>query len=229
MSCGKRDFIHDVEAYRREILEEYQKQQRANQPIDHRPRVIVPGLGRLETEVVAEIAKIVSPHKSWFVRNNETVVVEPIPTGFEYSSGSNQKFKIKSNSFGFRGLTGLDAKHRIEEFLVPGRISENEQGERQFQAHSFTTEFCNGLVISPGLLRTLPLITRILPAPIPFLIDGKLLYPSPGYDERFGTYLVPDARRFPGCHRNKLKTLLPGCTLDFVSKMIKVESILMLL
>ena len=115
-----------------------------------------PGHGRLETEVVAEIAKIVAPQKSWFVRNNETVVIEQIPTGFEYSSDPNQKFKIKSNSFGFRALIGLEAKHRIEEFLVPGMIVENEQGEDEFQAHSFTTEFCNGLVLSPGLVQWLP-------------------------------------------------------------------------
>jgi hypothetical protein len=127
------------------------------------------------------------------VRNNETVVIEQIPSGFEYSSDPNQKFKIKSHSFGFRALSGLEAKHRVEQFLVPGSMFENELGEREFQAHSFSSEFCNGLVLSPGLVQRLPLITRILPVPIPFLVDGKLLYPKNGYDDRFGTYLVPGA------------------------------------
>ena len=193
VGCGIRDFEADVKTQKREILAEQKKAAQANQVPDTRPRVIVPGHGRLETEVVAEIAKIVAPQKSWFVRNNETVVIEQIPTGFEYSSDPNQKFKIKSNSFGFRALIGLEAKHRIEEFLVPGMIVENEQGENEFQAHSFTTEFCNGLVLSPGLVQWLPLITRILPVPIPFLVGDKLLYPNSGYDDRFGTYLVPEA------------------------------------
>jgi hypothetical protein len=205
IGCGIRDFQADVKIQKREILKEYKK---ANQVVDKRPRVIGPGLDRLETLVVADIAKIVAPEKSWFVRNNETVVIEQIPTGFEYSSDPNQKFKIKSHSFGFRALTGLEAKHRIEEFLIPGIVSENEQGQSEFHAHSFTVDFCNGLVLSPGLLQRNPLITRILPVPIPFLVDGKLLYPNPGYDDRFGTFLVPGAPKItpmdPGQAKNAI-------------------------
>jgi hypothetical protein len=66
-------------------------------------------------------------------------------------------------------------------------MSVNQDGDSEFQAHSFTTEFCNGLVLSPGLIQRLPLISRILPVPIPFLVNDKLLYPKPGYDDRFGT------------------------------------------
>ncbi len=198
IGCGIRDFKADIKTYKREILAEQKRAVQANQVPDKRPHVIGPGLDRLETEVVAEAAKIVAPHKSWFVRDNQTVVIEQIPTGFEYSSDPNQKFKIKSHSFGFRALSGIEAKHRIEEFLVPGSMCENQDGSSEFQAHSFTTEFCNALVLSPGLIQRLPLISRILPVPIPFLVNGKLLYPNAGYDDRFGTYLVPGAPKiFP--------------------------------
>src|SRR4029077_19385986 len=179
VGCGKRDFKAAVKVQKDEILAQRKKAAQAAQPPDQRPCVVGPCPDRLDSLVVAEIAQILAPKKAWFVRNNETVVVEQIPTGFEYSSDPNQKFKVKSHSFGFRALTGLEAKHRIEEFIIPGLLSGNAEGQSEFHALSFTVDFCNGLVLSPGLVGRLPLVTRILPTPIPFLVDGKLVYPKP--------------------------------------------------
>ncbi len=218
VGLGKRDFKAAVKVQKEEILAQQKKAALAGQVPDTRPCVVGPGFDRLETQIVAEIAKILAPKKAWFVRNNETVVIEQIPTGFEYSSDPNQKFKIKSHSFGFRPLSGLEAKHRIEQFIIPGVLSGNAEGQSEFQALSLTLEFCNGLVLSPGLVGRLPLITRILPVPIPFLVDGKLVYPKPDYDDRFGTYLVPGAPKITPMASSQAKNAFERLHREFCIK-----------
>jgi hypothetical protein len=191
LGVGVRQFKADVGANVQAILAQQHQAQAANQPPDPRRQVIVPGLGRLESNVVKEITDVVAPKNIWFSRSNELVVIEQIPIGFEYSSNPNVRFKVKSHSFGFRALIALQAKHRIEEFVRPGSIIKDEFGQSEFCEQSFSTEFCRGLVVNQELLNRLPIITRILTVPIPFLVNGQLIFPQEGYDERFGTYLIP--------------------------------------
>jgi DNA polymerase-1 len=69
----------------------------------------------------------------------------------------------------------------------------DELGNPEFIKKSFSSDFCTGLVHSVHLRRKLHDILRVLTVPIPIRVGGKLAYPRPGYDARFGTFLVDGA------------------------------------
>jgi hypothetical protein len=87
-------------------------------------------------------------------------------------------------------LTAAHARSFIEQFVAPGILA---GGVKQFLPKSFSSDFCTSLVHSDQFKAELPQICRILTVPLPFLVNGRLIYPAKGYDSRFGTYLVEDA------------------------------------
>lgn len=46
---------------------------------------------------------------------------------------------------------------------------------------------------SPNFMDRMPVINRIFPVQMPILYDGKLTFPEPGYDKRFGSWLPHNA------------------------------------
>jgi len=155
------------------------------------PRILHP-CGRLESEVHEEIAEVIAPAQLWFRRSNEIVTVARVPSGFDYSSDPNAKYKIAFHTTGLRELTAIHAKSSMEQYIEPGYLAEDEQRGKYFVPKSFSTDFCCGLLQSDVLKDRLPLIARILTTALPFRIGNQLVYPKEGYDPRFGTYLLPD-------------------------------------
>ena len=91
---------------------------------------------------------------------------------------------------GFKELSPQEAKSSLEEHAVPGILVTDERGNPEFIKKSFSSDFCVGLIHSPHLRRELPEIIRVLSVPLPFKVNGKLVFPRPGYDLRFGTFLL---------------------------------------
>jgi hypothetical protein len=81
----------------------------------------------------------------------------------------------------------------LEQYMEPGVLREDDNGEKVFVPKSFPTEFCAGMIQSSQLKEKLDHITRILPIPLPLRTGNELVYPKKGFDPRFGTYLVPDS------------------------------------
>ncbi len=167
--------------------------------------------------MASEIGDVMAKTARWFVRNDTVVAIGQIATGFEFSSQEDQKFKISSTSAGFRPLSGTEAKYELEQFITPTVFARPSPNAPAIMVtKSYTTDFCNGLVQSPQLKAKLPVLTRILTCPLPLRINGTdLIYPKPGYDERFGTYLLPNA---PVLHPMKVEdalTLLQDLLSDF--------------
>ena len=96
---------------------------------------------------------------------------------------------------GFKELEGIKARGHCESFCTPGYLSKDEAGNLYFIRESFSTEYCNAALEDPHLLAELPNPHRILTVPFPFLDPKgkKLIYPGPGYDPQFHTYMVKDA------------------------------------
>ena len=154
---------------------------------------ILHAVGRVESEVYAEIGKIIAPHHVWFNRMGELSYIELVPSGFEYSSDRTQRYKVISNTPGLRKLTAIKAKSILERYMEPGVLAQDENGEKTFVSKSFTTDFCAGMVESDHIKGELDHIARILTVPIPFRVGNDIVYPKTGFDPHFGTYLVEDA------------------------------------
>ena len=152
------------------------------------PRILHPH-GQLDSAVYEQIADIINPHHVWFIRGDEPTIITDVPSGFEYSSEGAQKYKVTAHVTGFRSLSGIGAKSDLERYMEPGHL--NKDGE--FIKASFNPGFTGGMLAAPQFKEKLPRIIRILTVPLPLRVGNKLVYPSVGYDPRFGTYLTPDA------------------------------------
>jgi DNA polymerase I-like protein with 3'-5' exonuclease and polymerase domains len=155
------------------------------------PRVLH-AVGRLESTVYSEIGTILAPHHAWYVRGSCVNVIEQIPSGFVYSDDPTERYQVAATLVGFRELSALQAKGALEKYMEPGVLINDGDGQ-EFSPKSFSTDFCAGLLQSDQLKEKLPRIARILTAPLPFRVGGRLLYPKKGYDPRFATYLLSDA------------------------------------
>jgi DNA polymerase-1 len=153
------------------------------------PRVLHPD-GRLETVVYEEVGKIIGPEYDWFVRGDEIVVLRKVPSGFVYSDTPGSQYSVSSFQVGLGALSSLEAKSSLEKYIEPGYLKGDPP---EFVPCSFSTEFCAGLLQAGQLKSHLFDIVRVLTVALPFRIEDKLLYPSPGYDSRFGTFLLPEA------------------------------------
>jgi DNA polymerase I-like protein with 3'-5' exonuclease and polymerase domains len=146
--------------------------------------------GRLESEVYDEVGAIIGSKHDWFVRGEEVTVVRKVPAGFIYSPNPATQYSVTSFQVGLGALGPLQAKSSLEKHMEPGYVIRNTG---QFVPCSFPTEFCKGLLQAEQLKAHLFDIVRVLPVPLPFRVNDKLLYPKPGYDPQFGTFLLPDA------------------------------------
>ena len=144
--------------------------------------------GQLDSEVHTDIGRIIAAHESWFIRGDKIVTIKQMPAGFKYSADAS-KHKIAAHTIGLDELSALAARSDLEKYMIPMALTPDKKSVKK----SFSIPFCLGLVNSDFLRRELPRINRILTVPLPFRDDKKLVYPSPGYDQRFGTYLVPGA------------------------------------
>src|SRR6516162_8956624 len=140
------------------------------------PRILKPS-NELDTVVYARIADIVAPHHQWFLRGETPVIISNVPSGYEYASDSDQKYKVNAYVTGFKLLTGAIAKSDLEKFAEPGFL--NKEGE--FIRSSFGPDWMNCMLVASQFQDCLPRIIRILTIPLPFQAGNKLVYPSEGY------------------------------------------------
>ena len=71
---------------------------------------------------------------------------------------------------------------------------EDEAGDEVFVPKSMSEQDARITLVNGFFSACLPRINRVLDVPVPHLSDdGKLVYPTPGYDPRFGTWLNPHA------------------------------------
>ena len=88
----------------------------------------------------------------------------------------------------------------IERTVETGVLKEDEAGDEVFVPKSMSEQDACITLVNGFFSSCLPRIHRVLDVPVPhFSDDGKLVYPTSGYDPRFGTWLNP--------HAPKLKTM----------------------
>ena len=150
---------------------------------DGRPRLVLPELDRPDSEFAAEMGGYLGPRKVWF-NKAETVVGVAL-----------RRFSEKIVALSFHPIQPIEACTAAEQFVQTGVLREDKaSGDKIFLKHTMTRESASKLIAAPQFRRTLPEIIRILDICLPIrLPDGNIVFPVPGYDPRFCSYLDPNA------------------------------------
>ena len=150
---------------------------------DGRPRVILPEMGRPDSEFAAEMGQHLSPRNIWFSKADTVVSV------------AFRRFSEKINALCFLPVQPVEACTSAEQFVETGVLREDKPtGDLAFVKHTMTRECASKLIAAPQFRRTLPEIIRILDIPLPIRQSGgRIVFPESGYDPRFRSYLDPSA------------------------------------
>jgi hypothetical protein len=107
-------------------------------------------------------------------------------------------------------ITAAQLVTAIERTVETGVLREDDAGDQVFVPKSMSEQDARITLVSGFFSDCLPRINRVLDVPVPHLDDdGKLVYPKPGYDERFGTWLNPHAPQLKTMgHAEALRWLL---------------------
>ena len=194
-SHGIRDLIEWAEVQKPGIITSRCANLRAWSPgttnATGRPRIILPALGRSNSEFGKELGGYIAPALDLFRFSSNVVEIATVPA-------ADNKGAIPGHMISTIRPTELVTA--VERTVETGVLREDDAGDEVFIPKSMSEADARITLVSGVFTDALPRIRRVLDVPVPhFSDDGKIIYPNPGYDERFGTWLNP--------HAPKLKTM----------------------
>ena len=148
---------------------------------DGTPRVVLPSMGKPDSEFAREIGDVLAPKNCWFNYGEQVVTVRVIRRGDDYEC------------FCFHPITPVEAGTNLEQYLQTGRLKRDGAGDEVFVPQSLKRESSSYLLSALQLLERLPKVTRILDTPLPILKDGIIVYPKPGYNADLKCYINPQS------------------------------------
>ena len=149
---------------------------------DGRPRVVLPGIGRPDSEFVSEVGSLLAPRERWFTKGDEIVCVGER----EFSEGVKQ--------LAFHPVEPVSACTDVEQHVEVGITREDEFcGDNVFVPCSMTRETAAKMLAAPQFISRMPRIVRILDVPIPVRLRGVIVLPKVGYDPALRTWLPENA------------------------------------
>jgi DNA polymerase I-like protein with 3'-5' exonuclease and polymerase domains len=146
---------------------------------DGTPRVVLPTMGKPDSEFAREIGDVLAPKNCWFNYGEQVVTVRVVRLGDDYEC------------FGFHPITPVEAGTNLEQYLQTGRLKRDGAGDEVFVPQSLRREAASYLLSALQLLERLPKVNRILDTPLPILKDNKIVYPKPGYNADLKCYINP--------------------------------------
>lgn len=188
--CAERsikDVVEWFESQQSGIVDEHCREQRVwkdgQKDREGRPRIVLPGPDREDSEFATEVAEVIAPKEVWFNKAERVVSVRLL------------RFSEKAQSLGFQALEPIEARTAIEDHVQTGLVQmDRDTSQPVFSARTMTRECAAGLLAAPQLRRKLPEIIRILDFPLPIrLPGGEIAQPKSGYDPRFRIYTDPAA------------------------------------
>jgi DNA polymerase-1 len=188
-SRGIRDVVEWAEQQRPGIIAARCANLRVWQPgntnAKGRPRIVLPSLGRPNGEFSRELGETIAPSLDMFRFSTNVVEVVTVPASD--SAGSIPGHMLST-------IKAAELVTAVERTVETGVLKEDVAGDEVFVPKSMCEQDARITLVSGFFGACLPLIRRVLDVPVPHLSDdGKLVYPKPGYDARFGTWLNPHA------------------------------------
>ncbi len=184
---GLQEVVEWFESQQPGIVDEHCRAQRVWQEgqkdRDGRPRLVLPGTEREDSQFAAEVAEVLAPKEVWFNKSDRVVSVRLT------------RFSETAQTLGFQSVEPIEARTAIEDHVQTGIVQmDRDSGQPIFLAKTMTRECAAGLLAAPQLRRKLPEIIRILDFPLPLkLPSGDIAAPKLGYDPRFRIYTDPAA------------------------------------
>lgn len=163
-----------------------------------RPRVLLPGLGRLVSDFAIEIGRHLAPAGRLFRFSGEVIRIQEAADTWRSDAGLT-----------LHPLTPAETVSEVETTIETGIKVEDEAGDWVFTPKSMTETDGKLLLVAQQFCNQLPVIRRILDVQIPILNpEGRIVLPQPGYDPIFGTFLDPSAPQLVLMSLDEAKTLL---------------------
>ncbi|MFZ4776071.1 MAG: DNA polymerase [Terrimicrobiaceae bacterium] len=147
-----------------------------------RTRTVLPGIGRPDSVFATEIGQTLGRKYAWFrFAENPVVIRESVEK------------TVASAGLRIHTVRPVEAITEIERHAEVGVLRKDDAGDTIFMPMSMTEASARVLLASLQLRGSLPVIRRVLDVPLPVLVGNQIVYPAPGYDPRFGTFLAADA------------------------------------
>ena len=206
---GVKDVVEWFESQQRGIINEHCREQRVWQDgqkdRDGRPRIILPGNDREDSEFASEIGGLLAPKEVWFNKSERVVAVRLT------------RFSETAQTLGFQAVEPIEARTAVEDHVQTGIVQmDRDSGQPVFSARTMSRECAAGLLAAPQLRRKLPEIIRILDFPLPIkLPGGDIALPKPGYDPRFRIYTDPAAPELRRMSKDEALQWLRDCHVGF--------------
>jgi DNA polymerase I len=147
-----------------------------------RPRILLPGIGRPDSVFATEGGQLIGRKHAWFSFADNPVVIRESVEKTAASAGLR-----------IHMLKPVEAITEVERHVEVGVLRKDEAGDSVFIPLSMSEASARVFLAAPQLRESLPPLRRVLDVSLPVLMNGSLLYPNPGYDPRFGTFLAADA------------------------------------
>lgn len=176
--------------------------QPGNSNAQGRPRVILPSLGRPQGAFGSELGNIIAPKLDLF--RFSTNIVEITKVEKPTSKGAIPGLMLST-------IRAAELVTAIERTVEIGVLREDEAGDEVFIVKSMSEQDARITLANSFFASCLPRIRRLLDVPVPHLDDdGKLIYPKHGYDDRFETWLNPNAPKLRTMGHNEALDWLLG-------------------
>lgn len=204
-SRGIRDLVEWAEAQKPGIIAARCSNLRVwapgNTNASGRPRIILPALGRAHGAFGEELGNMIAPKLDLFRFSTNVVAITTVEKATK--KGAIPGFMLST-------IRAAELVTAIERTVETGVLREDDAGDEVFIVKSMSEQDARITLANGQFSSCLPRIRRLLDVPVPHLDDdGKLVYPKPGYDERFETWLDPHAPTLRNMsHSEAIKWLL---------------------
>ncbi len=188
-SRGIRDVVEWAEKQKPGIIASRCANLRVWQPGNNnakgRPQIILPALGRAHGGFGTELGNLIAPTLDMFRFSDNVVEIKTVGQATKKGAIPGQMLSV---------IKPAELVTAVERSVETGVTREDEAGDEVFVPKSMSEQDARITLVNGFFSACLPRINRVLDVPVPHLTeDGKLVYPTPGYDARFGTWLNPHA------------------------------------
>jgi putative DNA primase/helicase len=152
--------------------------------ISEMPEITLPLTGKLVSTFASQVIEHIKDRHELFYRYREFRVqkLEKMPV----KDIKNRDVKV----LGFKDISPSEVITYIEKYIVPCvALYDKKAHKLKLERKSIGSELAKTLLESALFKDNLPLIDIIYDAPLPMLVEGALIFPKEGYDERFQSWM----------------------------------------
>jgi hypothetical protein len=155
-----------------------------------RPQIVLPGPGRELNEFADELGRSL-PKGSFYAYNDDVVEIPKVRDGLESPIKAMDQVRFRTR---MQDYVSVGTNKQVEvEVRKGGKPTGKTITVNEWVSSTMNETDAKAVLASDSLRRSLPKLDRVIDFPLPILRNGKIVVPSPGYNEDLRTYLQPTA------------------------------------